>query len=78
MMKKQLTMPRLRPEMTKGVLAAWLKEPGEAFVKGEPIFEIETDKVVNQIEADWDGTMKCQLVEEGDEVQVGDILAEVE
>ena len=37
-MSETLTMPSLRPEMKSGVLAAWLKEPGEAFRKGEPIF----------------------------------------
>lgn len=39
--------------------------------KGEPIFEIETDKVVNQIEATEDGVLDKQLFEEGDTVDVG-------
>lgn len=77
-MKNELKMPKLRPEMKSGVLCAWLKEPGEAFKKGEPIFEIETEKVVNQIEATENGIMGKQLVEEGDEVEVGAPLAEVE
>ncbi len=49
-MKKTLTMPRLRPEMEKGTLAAWLVEPGDQFGKGDAIYEVETDKVVNQID----------------------------
>lgn len=77
-MKKELLMPRLREEMKSGVLCAWLKEEGEPFRKGEPIFEIETEKVVNQIEADHDGVMVKQLVEEGDEVPVDGAVAEVE
>lgn len=77
-MKTNLTMPKLRPEMEKGVLCAWLKEAGETFKKGEPIYEIETEKVVNQIEADADGVMGKQFVEEGDEVTVGTRIAEVE
>ena len=77
-MKVELKMPRLRPEMKKGVLCAWLKEPGEAYRKGEAIFEIETEKVVNQVEAEQDGVMGRQLVEEGDEVAVGAPIAEVE
>jgi pyruvate/2-oxoglutarate dehydrogenase complex dihydrolipoamide acyltransferase (E2) component len=64
--------------MEKGVLCAWLKEPGEHFKKGEPLFEIETSKVVNQVEASEDGIMGEQLVEEGDEVAVGTELAKVE
>ena len=70
-MEKEIKMPRLRPEMKVGVLCAWLKEEGDAVKKGEPIFEIETDKVVNQIEATEDGVLEKQLFEEGDTVDVG-------
>ena len=69
-MEKNIVMPRLRPEMGKGVLCAWLKEEGETVSAGEPLFEIETDKVVNQIEATQDGVLKKQLIEEGDTVDV--------
>ena len=67
-MEKELKMPKLRPEMENGVLCAWLKEEGDSFTAGEPLFEIETDKVVNQIEATEDGVLKKQLFEEGDTV----------
>jgi pyruvate/2-oxoglutarate dehydrogenase complex dihydrolipoamide acyltransferase (E2) component len=69
-MEKELTMPKLRPEMESGVLCAWLKEEGDDVAVGEPIFEIETDKVVNQIEATESGVLKKQLCEEGDTVGV--------
>ena len=55
-------MPKLRPEMKDGVLCAWLKEEGDEVKAGEPIFEIETDKVVNQIEASEDGVLDKQLL----------------
>lgn len=69
-MEKELTMPKLRPEMENGVLRAWLKEEGDTVTAGEPLFEIETDKVVNQIEATESGVLKKQLFEEGDTVNV--------
>ena len=69
-MEKELTMPRLRPEMKNGVLCAWLKEEGDAVTAGEPLYEVETDKVVNQIEATESGVLKKQLWEEGDTVDV--------
>ena len=69
-MEKELTMPKLRPEMEKGVLCAWLKEEGDAVTAGEPLYEIETDNVVNQIEATASGVLKKQLCEEGDTVNV--------
>jgi len=69
-MEKNIVMPRLRPEMEKGVLCAWLKNEGEEIHKGEALYEIETDKVVNQIEATEDGILRRQLCEEGDSVAV--------
>lgn len=77
-MEKQLSMPKLRPEMTSGVLCAWLKEEGETVQAGEPLYEIETDKVVNQIEATESGVLKKQLQEEGDEVEAGAPVAILE
>lgn len=77
-MEKQLALPRLRPEMTSGVLCAWLKEEGEAVKAGEPIYEIETDKVVNQIEATEDGVLKKLLRDEGDEIGAGEPVAILE
>lgn len=77
-MEKQLSMPKLRPEMTSGVLCAWLKEEGESVRAGEPLYEIETDKVVNQIEATESGVLKKQLQEEGDEVEAGAPVAILE
>lgn len=77
-MKKELKMPKLRPEMESGVLCAWLKEEGEAFAAGEPLFEIETDKVVNQIEATENGVLEKQLCEEGDTVDVESPVAILE
>ena len=68
--EKKLTMLKLRPEMESGVLCAWLKEEGDTVTAGEPLYEIETDMVVNQIEATEDGVLKKQLFEEGDTVDV--------
>lgn len=77
-MEKQISMPKLRPEMTSGVLCAWLKEEGDVVEAGEPLYEIETDKVVNQIEATESGVLKKQLQEEGDEVEAGAPVAILE
>lgn len=77
-METEIRMPRLRPEMKKGMLAAWLKEEGESFERGEALFEIETDKVVEQIEAERAGRIKKLVVEEGDEVEPGAVIAVIE
>ena len=77
-MEKKLSMPKLRPEMASAVLCAWLKDEGEPVKAGEPIYEIETDKVVNQIEATEDGVLKKQLCDEGDTVDAGAPVAVLE
>lgn len=77
-MEKKINMPKLAPEMESGILCAWLKEEGESVVAGEPLFEIETNKVVNQVEATTSGVLKKQLVEEGDTVRVDTAVAVVE
>ena len=77
-MERELKMPRLRPEMDSGVLCAWLKEEGETVEAGDPLFEIETDKVVEQIEAEESGVVKKLLFDEGDTVDVGTPVAILE
>ena len=77
-MEKKINMPKLAPEMESGVLCAWLKEEGESVAAGEPLFEFETNKVVNQVEATTSGVLKKQLVEEGDTVRVDTAVAVVE
>ena len=56
-MEKKINMPKLGPDMETGILCAWLKEEGEPVTVGEPLFEIETNKVVNQIEATESGVL---------------------
>lgn len=77
-MNRNVNMPKLSPEMESGVLCAWLKDEGDAVEVGDALFEIETDKVVNQIEATEAGTLKKQLFEEGDTVPVNAAVALME
>ena len=78
MMKKTIHMPKLSPEMEKGVLVAWNKEPGDVIKKGDILFEVETEKVVSEVEATEDGIMGEQFAEEGDEVTVDAKVADME
>lgn len=77
-MKREIPMPRMSPEMKSGVLCAWLKEEGDAVVKGEPLFEIEAEKVVSQVAAEFDGVLTRQIAEEGDEIAAECAVAEME
>jgi pyruvate/2-oxoglutarate dehydrogenase complex dihydrolipoamide acyltransferase (E2) component len=77
-MKIEILMPRMRPEMKSGVLCAWLKDEGERVIKGEPLFEVETEKVVSQVEAEADGVLEQWLAEEGDEIAAETAVAVLE
>lgn len=77
-MEKKLVVPRLRPEMEDAVLCAWLKEDGDSVEAGEPVYEIETDKVVVQVEASCGGVLKKRLCEEGDTVKAEQAVAVIE
>ena len=50
--------------MTEAAIVAWLKHPGESFVRGEPLVEIETDKATVVYEAEEDGVLAEILVSE--------------
>ncbi|NLF26675.1 MAG: biotin attachment protein [Clostridiales bacterium] len=77
-MKQQILMPKLRPGMEKGVLCSWSVRPGERVEKGDVLFEVETDKVVSQIESNLSGVVSGFLADEGDEVAVGEPVATLE
>lgn len=77
-MRKVIKMPKLSDNMKTGVLAAWSKQPGEVVKKGEVLFEVETEKVVSEIECIEDGILEEAFFEEGDEVKVDEIVAVIE
>ena len=65
-----ISMPKLGMTMESGVLTKWLKQEGEAVVKGEAVFELETDKLSTAAEAPEDGVLRKILVPEGTEVPI--------
>jgi pyruvate dehydrogenase E2 component (dihydrolipoamide acetyltransferase) len=68
-MAVEVTMPKLGLTMTEGVLVRWLVSDGAEVKRGQPIFEIETDKVVNEAQADANGVLRV-VVEAGETVPV--------
>lgn len=68
-------MPKMGDAMTEGKVLTWRKRPGEAVARGEPIAEIETDKVNVDIDAEEAGVLVQILVQEGQSVPVGAPIA---
>ncbi len=74
-MAKVVVMPKLGLTMTEGTVSKWLKKVGDAVNEGEPLFEVETDKLTNTIEASASGVLRHLFVEEGVTVPVLDKVA---
>lgn len=73
----EIIMPKAGDAMTEGKVIRWYKQPGDAVKKGEPVAEIETDKVNLDLEAEESGTLGQHAASEGDMVQVGGLLARI-
>ena len=74
-MPATVIMPALELAQETGKVLRWLKSPGDAVVKGEPIVEIETDKVTVEIEAPASGVLRDVSAREGDVIPVGKTIA---
>lgn len=74
-MPTEVIMPALELAQETGRVLRWLKAEGDAVVKGEPLMEIETDKVTVDVEAPADGVLAGISAAEGDEVPVGATVA---
>jgi pyruvate dehydrogenase E2 component (dihydrolipoamide acetyltransferase) len=73
-MATEVKLPRLGQGMESGTIVRWLKTEGDAVAKGEPLFELDTDKVTQEVEADSDGVLLKIVVADG-EVDVGTTVA---
>jgi len=73
-----LTLPRLGETMETGRIAAWLKQPGEAFRRGETLVEVESDKTVVEMPALADGVVVEIVVPAGQDADVGAVLCRYE
>jgi pyruvate dehydrogenase E2 component (dihydrolipoamide acetyltransferase) len=74
-MPTNVIMPALELAQETGKVVHWLKRPGDTVRKGEPIVEIETDKVTVEIEAPASGVLRDVAAQEGDVVPVGRTIA---
>jgi pyruvate dehydrogenase E2 component (dihydrolipoamide acetyltransferase) len=70
----EVKLPRLGQGMESGTIVKWLKSEGDSVEKGEPLYELDTDKVTQEVEADSSGVLLKIAVQEG-EVPVGQTIA---
>jgi pyruvate dehydrogenase E2 component (dihydrolipoamide acetyltransferase) len=74
-MAVSVVMPALELAQETGKIISWLKKEGDPIKKGEPLLEIETDKITFEVEAPEDGVLAGVKSNEGDEVPVGQVIA---
>lgn len=74
-MVEKVVMPKLGATMEEGTIDSWLVEVGDEVEEGDPIAEIQTDKITMEIEAETTGVLLKQLYEQGDTVPVQKVIA---
>ncbi len=72
-----ITMPQLGETVTEGTIIRWFKQVGDTVELDEPVFEVSTDKVDSEIPSPVSGVLSEILANEGDVVEVGQVLARV-
>ena len=78
MARIEVPMPQMGESIAEGTVSEWLKQVGDAVERDEPILEISTDKVDAEIPAPSSGTLVEIVVQEGETVEVGTIVAYIE
>jgi 2-oxoglutarate dehydrogenase E2 component (dihydrolipoamide succinyltransferase) len=77
-MSIEVKVPSLGESVTSATVGRWLKKAGEAVAEDEPLVELETDKVTVEVPAPKAGVLAEVLAEEGQDVEVGAVIARIE
>src|SRR5580765_5764951 len=70
-------MPQMGVSVSEGTVTKWLKNPGDTVEADEPLLEISTDKVDTEVPSPGSGVLREILVQEGETVEVGTVLARI-
>ncbi|MFA5619704.1 MAG: dihydrolipoamide acetyltransferase family protein [Weeksellaceae bacterium] len=74
----QILLPKMGESVMEATITDWLKSPGDKIEKDESFVTIGTDKVDSELPSEYEGILRKILVEEGDEVAVGQPIAILE
>ena len=77
-MSINIVVPQLGESVVEARIARWLKHEGDAVAAGEPVVELETEKIDLEVGAEQAGVLAKIARQEGDDVKVGEILAIVD
>ena len=71
----EIRLPKMGESVTEATITNWLKEVGDTVEMDEPLVEVATDKVDNELPSEAEGVLVKRLYEKDDVVQVGDVIA---
>jgi 2-oxoglutarate dehydrogenase E2 component (dihydrolipoamide succinyltransferase) len=74
-MSVEITVPSLGESIVEATVGKWMKHEGETVTAGEPLVELETDKVNMEVAATGSGVLQSIKKQEGDTVGIGEVLA---
>ena len=77
-MAQTIELPQVGESVVEGTIGKWLKQPGDAIARYEPLVEVVTDKVTMEVPSPVDGALLKILAAEGETVPMGAPIAEVE
>ncbi|MBL7897687.1 MAG: 2-oxo acid dehydrogenase subunit E2, partial [Crocinitomicaceae bacterium] len=71
----EIRLPKMGESVTEATITNWLKEVGDTVEMDEPLVEVATDKVDNELPSEAKGVLVKRLYEKNDVVQVGEVIA---
>ena len=74
----EVQIPQIGESITTVFIARWLKEPGQSVAEGEGLLELDSDKASMEVPSPTSGVVSQTLVEEGDEVAIGAVVARID
>jgi pyruvate/2-oxoglutarate dehydrogenase complex dihydrolipoamide acyltransferase (E2) component len=76
-MSTEVLLPKIGFSMNEGVLTRWLVEDGAQVTQGQPLYELESDKSLQEVEAPASGRLKIIVTATGETYPVGTVLGEI-
>ena len=76
-MAAEIHVPELGESVADATVGRWLKQEGEAVKSGDPLVELETDKINFEVEAEQDGVLESISKDEGETVNVGEVIGTI-
>lgn len=77
-MQTELRLAQHGMGMQEGTIVKWLKQEGESFAAGDVLVEVESAKSTVEVEAESAGVLLRIIAQPGDEIPVGEVIAEID